>query len=74
MDPASVGPFLCCGIDCFARARRLFVSLSVLLPLPFAHEKAMPDVFEASGMAEVQLISAGSDYFVFTGVLNFGPK
>lgn len=34
----------------------------------------MPDVFEASGMAEIQLNSAGSAYFVFTGVLNFGPK
>ena len=34
----------------------------------------MPDVFEASGMAEVLPNSAGNGYFVFTGVLNFGPK
>jgi len=38
-------------------------------------EKTMPDVFGASGMAEVLLNSAGKRcYFVFTGVLNFGPK
>ena len=38
------------------------------------HEKAMPDVSEASGMAEIMLNSARRGYFVFTGVLNFGPK
>ena len=39
------------------------------------HEKTMPDVFEASGMAEDSSeFSAGRGYFVFTGVLKFGPK
>ena len=39
------------------------------------NEKTMPDVFGASGMAVFLLNSAGNRcYFVFTGVLNFGPK